>query len=412
MFEKAKHVYIRTAVFAFNGALFFCFINLVFIFLPDPVEKQLAYYRSLYLSAFNAFETDNKILYEVYPGKSKAEIESRVMHAPNIKSHPVLEYMNEPVQNSCYHLGIENIRYDEMPFNDSVYQAKLNGSVWVLGGSTTFGRGVCSDETITCFLNKIDSNNTYLNLGCQGYNQNNEIDKLVLLLKKGYKPKSVIFIDGLNDLTSLSQYGFEAAETPSGTNGSYAMEFGPDQKLFSKNSLYLIPVVQWYNQYRASKKAQAGLPVEENIYTPQSSYNKYAYTHYLSYKEYIHEANFLLAIKMFIFYQENLQFVRHLAETYHFTFAVFFQPLGMLFMQNPFILNKEEYLKHFYHVKQLAYLQKNMRKQIHAGKFEGFYDITSLDSKCAFPPYIDLTHYSAAMNKLMAKTIFDTLSTP
>jgi len=407
--EKAKWGYVRIAVLFFNTFLLFLFINLIFVFIPDPASKKLAYYRTLYLSPVNALKKNMDVLSKVYPGKSKEEIISRVEKAPNVKSHPVLEYMDIPVQNNCYYLGIENIRYDLQPFDDSLYKARLNGSVWVFGGSTVFGRGVCSDETITWYLHANDSQNTYLNMGCQGYNQNNETDKLVLLLKKGYRPHSVIFIDGLNDLTTLSMFGFEAAETPSGTNAPYATEFGINQELFSKNSLYFIPVVKWYNQYKASQMAGAGLPVEENIYSPHSRYNQFPYLHYQSFRENIHQPDSLLAKKMFSFYQGNLQLIRQLATAYQFTAHVFFQPLGILFQNNPFIVNKEVFRKRFFHVQQLAYLQKKMCSEIKKGQFYGFTDISYLDRQCALPPYVDLTHYSAAMNELMAKTILNTI---
>lgn len=401
--EKLNTLYKKFAIIGFSTVLLFVFINVVLYFIPSPLQKRINFINALHTLPTIALKTDTLLLKKVYEGLTLAEISERV-HAPQIKSHPVLPFMNQPTENSCYKLGFENIRYDSFIQSDSVARQKINNSVWVFGGSTVFGTGVCGDETITYYLNTHDSLNTYINFGCQGYNQFAEIEKLLLLLRKGYTPKAVVFLDGLNDLITLSHYCFSASETPARSQHAYEHELGPDNIKLNRKSIYSLPVLNWYLAYVAGKTVNGSLPIEENIYSPRSDYNTSDYLHYLSHRLYLHTPDEKLKDKMFTYYRCNLAFIQKLSEAYHFNFRIFFQPIGLLYAKNPFVKNKAAFDTAFFAVKQCRYLETEMRRTIKTTNLNHFTDLSQTHYETNIP-YIDLTHYSPRMNLLLAKKI-------
>lgn len=402
--RKIASAYMKVVLIVFHTLILFFIINLVFYFIPSPLQRKIKSFERLHIIPSKIFASDTLFLKRVYPELSCQEIKQRIS-PPQIKSHPVLPFMNQPMANTCYKLGIENIRYDSFIRSDSIVSQTINNGVWVLGGSTAFGTGVCGDETLTYYLKTLDTTNNYINFGCQGYNQFAEIEKLTLLLRKGYKPKTVLFVDGLNDLVTLSHYCFSAVETPARSQHAYEHELGPDNIKLNRKSIYSLPVLNWYLDYIASKTINGSLPIEEDIYSPESIFNKSDYLHYLSRRLYQHSPGEKLKEKMLTYYRSNVAFIQKLSEAYHFDFHVFFQPIGLLYPKNPFIKNKAVFDTSFFAVKQCRYLEAEMRHTIKNGNINHFTDLSQTHYETNIP-YIDLTHYSPQMNLLMAKKIF------
>ena len=75
---------------------------------------------------------------------------------------------------------------------------EMNNSTWFFGGSTMWGTGADDSTTIPSYYAKI-TNSSVLNLGESGFNSFQELIYLQVLLTRGYKPKLVIFYDGIND---------------------------------------------------------------------------------------------------------------------------------------------------------------------------------------------------------------------
>ena len=81
----------------------------------------------------------------------------------------------------------------------------LNGSIWFFGGSTTFGYGVADKETIPAQLEKILKTRV-INFG-RGYFYSAQENQLLReYLKAGYRPKMVIFLDGVNERCDIEVY--------------------------------------------------------------------------------------------------------------------------------------------------------------------------------------------------------------
>lgn len=80
-----------------------------------------------------------------------------------------------------------------------------NGKVWVFGGSTTWGYGVADSQTIPSHLEKILKKKV-VNFGRGYYYSLQENLLLSILLKTGYKPSEIIFIDGINERCGIEVY--------------------------------------------------------------------------------------------------------------------------------------------------------------------------------------------------------------
>jgi hypothetical protein len=85
---------------------------------------------------------------------------------------------------------------------------KTEGSIWFFGGSTTFGYGVADSETIPAQLESLIKQ-PVINFGSAFYYSAQETFMLSSLLKSGFKPSAVIFLDGLNERCNLEFYQTE-----------------------------------------------------------------------------------------------------------------------------------------------------------------------------------------------------------
>jgi hypothetical protein len=82
---------------------------------------------------------------------------------------------------------------------------ELNGSIWFFGGSTTFGYGVADSETIPAQLERT-LNRRVINFGRGFFYSDQENELLSQYLLAGYRPKLVIFLDGINERCEIEVY--------------------------------------------------------------------------------------------------------------------------------------------------------------------------------------------------------------
>ena len=101
------------------------------------------------------------------------------------------------------------VNVNNLGFRDNIsshhFEESLDDSIWFFGGSTTFGYGVADNETIPAYLEEILAEEVK-NLG-RGYYYSEQENLLMLqLLKYGYRPRQVIFLDGINERCSVGVY--------------------------------------------------------------------------------------------------------------------------------------------------------------------------------------------------------------
>ncbi|MZH46916.1 MAG: hypothetical protein F3739_07835 [Nitrospinae bacterium] len=103
----------------------------------------------------------------------------------------------------------------------------------------------------------------------------------------------------------------------------------------------------------------------------------------------------------------NLEYLKHLGRSFGFDYYVFYQPLGPLNLENPFIDNLEAYQKSR-HYKATQSVVPLFRQHLKSNPISRFYDISDADSNCA-QCYVDLTHYNPRLNATIARRILEQL---
>jgi hypothetical protein len=349
----------------------------------------------------------------IYLGKSDSEILELIQLQAPYANHPILEFHEKVHRSDSYNVGFEGIRYDPKVTEENAASI-INGAVWVFGGSTTFGQGVRDDETITAYLNRIDTSSTYINFGIHAYHQSNEIEKMILLLKKGYLPSRVIFIDGLNDITRMIETNYHPLETPALAKSAYGSDFNIATTETGNTVLKQLPATRLFRSIIGKEKGpddNLWLPwlKYDNIYDPDNLYNTNPRQHFRStilrspYKEIDTTALNYIAWKLEVFYKANLSFLEKISNAYGFEYSVYFQPIGIISPENPFWKdelngNKAPLFRN------LHYLVPKLKSGIAQWNLPSFYDISDVHDRCP-ACYVDLTHYNPQLNKMVAEAI-------
>ena len=392
--KKLQNHFKKFSIYFTLTFLLFCLVNAIALVVVLKT-KRFTFFETIVLPQ-KLIDSNPVLMQQIHKGKSITTIQKLYSECPNNVSHPTLPFMMQPIQNENYTVGLENCRYDNFCKETNFYQ-NINDGVWVFGGSTTFGVGVSSNETFTSYLNQLDKNNHYFNFGVSGYHQSLEIDKLILLLKKGFRPKKVIFMDGLNDMSQLSFTNFNSNETPAKAHLAYATTFNPENELQSYNFLAQLPIVKLMLLKRRNHQNNF-----EDIYSSKVLYHQNPLLHYnktVSNLPVIKD----WSKKVYDYYQGNLTLIESLSKSYGFEYQVFFQPNGILYAKNNFVTNytdfKKELINYNYVIKGYQLVQQNILN----GNLK-MIDVTNLDSQTEYP-YVDLVHYTKEMNYILARKI-------
>lgn len=423
IYKKSKFIYWfgnkykDLAVILLNLLVLFGLINFVAAIMQHKKPDTEASVRHFY-SPVDLFKDSISFMRDIYPGKSDREINELVMLTAPYANHPVLEFQEKIQTSDSYNVGHEGVRYDQRIRPDNIKQ-KINNSIWVFGGSTTFGQGVKDDETIPANLNKHDTVNTYINFGVHAYHQSNEIDKLLLLLKKGYRPSKVIFIDGLNDIIRMIETNFHPLETPALAKSAYLSDFNIATKETGNSVFKELPVTRLLRKYIGQDKGpdyKLELPWNQydDVYDQSNLYHKNPRQHFQStilrspYTTLDTTGLDYVLWKLKEMYAANYKFISHLSEAFGFEFYIFYQPLGVLSADNPFWKDKSKVQKAPLY-KNFSYIVPRLRLHLAQERYSNFYDISDSHQSCAHC-YVDLTHYNKDLNSIIASRILSIIN--
>jgi len=146
----------------------------------------------------NADTFDGKPWADAYHGDFKS--------ARQVRWEPYVYWRRQPHESGLVNVDRGGLRrtYNPPPTDHDL-------SIWVLGGSTTWGSGSRDDFTIPSLLSKgLESRGIpaqVTNLGETGYVGTQELIFLMRQLQQGRRPDLVIFYDGVNDVFSALQAG-------------------------------------------------------------------------------------------------------------------------------------------------------------------------------------------------------------
>lgn len=335
-----------------------------------------------YQAMYIAF--DKKVSIETLKKRAK-EVGDHLMYKPWIQ-------MGNYDHSGKYSTVISGVRLTNN--NSKRNNCQNPTKIWMFGGSTMYGIGVPSSETIPSKLAKIMSENNICikvtNYGVPYHFSKQEtmhfIDKL---FETDLIPDIAIFLDGFNDFGKPSPtIRGEPVFTPSLEN-LIGKSSNPTLKLESSSPINL----QLIN-YLKRKLYQSSKVSLSKSYSYESNINN--------------EENISKVITSRLI--KNTRHLGSICNAYKVDCYRFLQPIAAVDYTPP----KNDYLtKWVVTKKSKAKVFKNGYKLIRSSKeinkIRGisFYDISSIFKKYDGIPYIDAAHYSPRANEEIASTIFE-----
>jgi hypothetical protein len=350
------------------------------------------------------------ILKRVFPGEDLPQLKQRVQGLPYVL-HPSLEFAVPATDTAVTHIGIENIRYHDGWSDDEVKRRLASDRLtMILGGSTTFGHFVKNDETWPYYFDHLirPGGEVSLNFGTIAYDQAREIDRLVYELRRGLRPRRVIFLDGLNDLWILASSNLRKGdrsyyETLMANRGEVA--FSDGLRLGQRNWWRVLteglPAVKWLEQRLEPERSGDQIVYQRDVFTQGFDFREAEWARFFWYKWALQHAA-QMRTDLVAQYETNLDFIDRLAKSYGFEALVFYQPIGLFDPANEFVTEAARQTPEYAF---LASLNDTVRAEIASGR------LNMIDLHDALDPlehlrYVDTGHYSPAAHRLLAAAIF------
>jgi hypothetical protein len=331
--------------------------------------------------------------------------------SPNFASHPTLSFITEPVRNNHFSMGPEGIRLE--PGWDDDFARRLlqsnNHLIFLLGGSTVLGHGVGANHTVSFFLNEAlrDSGVITLNLGSEAYDQHRDIEKLVYLLRAGFRPERVIFLEGWNDILGMARSNLRAQDKLTyhgfATNRG-EIAFTPGDRVDDRRHVRLflesLPAYRLLETYKRLPISVDRMPAERDAFTQGFDFYEAEFV-FLHWADFADRHRDLLKKQIIDSFETNLAFLQALSIGFNFRVSSFYQPIGLLDLDNPFVGNQARAARGYDYVVEM---DRVIRDAIASGRLP-MIDISKALRDLPNHKYIDVAHYSPAANKALAHTM-------
>ena len=324
---------------------------------------------------------------------------------PGIRPHPVLGF-TEGLSTPGYRIGVESIRYQTDWTDGTVQQWLQEHPTFVLAGSTAFGQAVEADRTVAAELNRLRPSEIHLNLAIRAYDSIREVDRLVHLLRLGYRPSRVIFIDGLNDLTTFAWSPYRSHEKPRTQTllldrGETALILGhPRSNNMVRAFLFSLPVAQLIRHWQWQSRSFESPPAEKRADLEPLDWQELMFF-YTRWSEFQPGRSGELTEQWIEYYRSNVEFVEGLGREFGFKAYFIFQPIGPADPANPFI--KPAYLESPLFQLYSDFVGR-VREAIESGRLPAT-DCSSAFSGTSDRSFVDIGHYSPEGNRRLAECI-------
>ncbi len=337
--------------------------------------------------------------------------------APYFAPHPTLHYIVQNTSNEHYRIGVEGIRY-QPGWNDEYVKNQLlkKDNIYIFGGSTVMGHGLSHNQTLATYMQSMlrNPNQVVFNFGAQAYDQTRELDKLIYLLRHGYRPKTVVFLDGLNDIIGMSRSNYRALDKivfhgyAAGKGdfvGGKAFKLG-NHNISKEDFIYMLttalPIYQAVKLYFAKPLQVEGFRPEKDPFMDSVDMLE-AEIIFFNWAQFGIKNLDLMQQQTVEYYQNNLEVLDKLSKAFGFKYVVFYQPIGMIDPNNPFVRPEAATTDG---AKYYNSIDNVIRDNI-ANKKLNMVDISSAlkDLSKQGKAYIDGTHYSPTANQMLAEII-------
>jgi hypothetical protein len=331
--------------------------------------------------------------------------------SPNFAMHPTLNFITEPVRNEHFTMGPEGVRLEPGWSDDFVRQQLKNSThlIFVMGGSTVLGHGVGADHTISYHMNEAlhGGGGTALNFGSQAYDQHRDIEKLVYLLREGFRPDRVIFLNGWNDILGMARSNLRVQDKlvyhGFATNRG-EIAFTPGDRADDRRHFRLfLESLPAYRLLESVKRRSINLDrmlAERDAFTQGFDFYEAEFL-YLHWADFADRHRELLKKQIVENFAANLKFMRGLSVGFGFKFYSFYQPIGLLDPDNPFVGDPARTAPGYAYVQEMDGV---IRHNIASGKLP-MTDISQALRDLPGAKFVDVAHYSPIASKALAREI-------
>jgi lysophospholipase L1-like esterase len=378
--------------------------------MPEVKESHLVFYRLCFSCCFTLFlivlvEVGSAFVLRVkgYPRSNLPQMNESSVYA----SEPWgKEYWKEHHEASKFSYE-PYVVWKQLPYSgqtvtveSDMHRRTLNSqcddkayTIWMLGGSTTWGTGSPDWGTIPSqiaeLFSRAGSPVCVRNLAQTGWDNTQEVIELLLELKRNpHHPNLVVFYDGYNDGYSFYQSGKidahlnydlirEQMERPSRERRlGWVTDF-----LLSTHTARLI----------TGAPSPSTLIEGFGVHPPPPP----------------NEAESRKDLD--IAYLENLDVVQGLSKDYDFQYVFFWQPV--IFAGHKPLTEEESKIRRAYSagIYETDFQYQDMAKVFRAGGRPHLFDISDVFDDCKQTIYVDYVHVSPEGNRLVAKRMYDIL---
>jgi hypothetical protein len=184
--------------------LYFIFANTIILFLLAIIGVHFAITSYYYVKSTPKYRNLSEVVKQNYSNMTPADVDDLLYttHTMHYQYTPWVGMRVRPMKSRFVNVDIYGIRSNgEARSGD----AEIQDAVWFFGGSTTFGFGVADRDTIPAQLEKTMGKRV-LNFGVPGFSSAQENLLLIQLLRSGYRPSMVVFLDGINESCEIDDY--------------------------------------------------------------------------------------------------------------------------------------------------------------------------------------------------------------
>ena len=368
-----KQFYIYLSILVFNVLIVVLLVNLFFAALLN-LGGNSARAKAPASGRF-AFTEYSEELKDLYPGLKPEEVTALIRETGSIPLgyRPFIQFGEKPFVGK--HVNVEKFGFRPVANQAPWPPDETKKSIFVFGGSTTFGSGVTDYETIASWLSKrleemnVNGVQVY-NFGRGNYIFGQEVVLLQQLLLQNHVPTLAIFIDGLNDLNHVSG---NPAFTKKFTQVMDEGEISTSWKLFLE-----LPISRFF--FSGGKNAEANSPEDSNTTSD----------------------------KVIDRYLSNKKLASGIAQHYGFKTLFVWQPVPVYKYDQKFNIFRD-----FDYSRFLPYLKPGyeiMATRCLRGRCgDDFLWLADMQENFNEPLYVDAVHYSSEMSKNIASKIAETI---
>ncbi len=283
-------------------------------------------------------------------------------------------------------------------------------SLYFLGGSTAWGTGARDEHTIPSYLSRTLSEAGHpvlvSNYGETGYTMTQEFVRLLMLLREGHRPDTVVFYDGVNEVYAAYKTGIPGTDIRYRVFRKLLTDLNPPTHSL-REDLYLAVTGLLEAHCHLYQLVSEIPPVFQSFFgDTEGSALQQEHTGDLPAARFTEAGATIdrerldtLALGIVDYYVASAALLEGLSQVYGFDYQLFWQPV--LFTESH--LSEEEATAVRFRDKSLGYLYDRVYFEIRTRDIAHFHDISDALAARQESVYIDFCHIAEEGNRLVAQ---------